>query len=92
MRWSVIFVCLLACSGENQYDVQARTASLFARALYQRDTVRMRQLSTPIAGARMALALGEIPRMYTDFGEGIPAVVRLGNPKSTRPESGCLST
>jgi hypothetical protein len=43
------------------------------------DSVKMRELSMPLAGAKMAAALGELPRAYTDFGDNL-TVVRRGNP------------
>jgi hypothetical protein len=80
---ALVLICAIACSRENHYDEQAHTARLFARALAQRDTVKMRELSTPVAGSRMAMVLGEIPPIYMDFGGDSPTVVREGNPYST---------
>jgi hypothetical protein len=43
------------------------------------DSVKMRELSMPLAGAKMAAALGDLPRAYADFGDNL-RVVRRGNP------------
>ncbi len=84
-RWcgATMLVCAMACTRGNRYDEEARVASSFARAVAQHDTVGMRELSTPVAGSRMAMALREIPPMYTDFGGDSPTVVRQGSPQST---------
>jgi hypothetical protein len=71
---------LWACH-RTPYSVQEDTARRFALALQAGDTVKMRQLSLPIAGSRMATAFAEVPREFTDFGSN-PLVVRRGNPKS----------
>lgn len=80
---ALVLVCATACARENRYDQEARTAARFARAMVQHDTVTMRELSTPIAGSRMAVVLREIPPTYIDFGRGSPSVIRVGNPRST---------
>jgi hypothetical protein len=73
---------LCACQHPSVYASQEQTAREFALALQAGDTVTMRRLSLPVAGAKMAAAFGEIPRAYTDFGPA-PAVVRRGNPQSS---------
>jgi hypothetical protein len=72
---------LCACQHQSVYDLEEQTARQFALALQAGDTVTMRRLSLPFAGAKMTTAFGEIPRAYTDFGPA-PLVVRRGNPQS----------
>jgi hypothetical protein len=50
-------------------DIQEETARRFALALQAGDTVKMRQLSLPISGSKMATAFAEVPRASTDFGQ-----------------------
>ena len=81
-RFSVLLLApLCACRRPSVYDSEEQTARQFALALQAGDTVAMRRLSLPVAGAKMATAFGEIPRAYTDFGPA-PLVVRRGNPQS----------
>jgi hypothetical protein len=75
---ALLFLC--ACH-QTAYSAQEATARRFALALQAGDTVKMRQLSLPIAGSRMATAFAEVPRASTDFGSD-PVVVRRGNPKA----------
>ena len=82
IRLSVLLLApLSACQHPSVYALQEQTARQFALALQAGDTVVMRRLSLPVAGAKRATALGEIPRAYTDFGP-TPLVVRRGNPQS----------
>jgi hypothetical protein len=75
---TLLFLC--ACH-QTAYSAQEETARRFALALQAGDTVKMRQLSLPIAGSKMATAFAEVPRASTDFGSD-PVVVRRGNPKA----------
>jgi|SRR5579862_1448932 hypothetical protein len=78
---SLVLLSLLACGKASTYALEEETARQFALALQAGDTTKMRELSMPIAGSKMATAMGEIPRAYTDFGTDL-RVVRRGNPHS----------
>jgi hypothetical protein len=78
---ALLLAPLSACHHQSVYASEEQTARQFALALQAGDTVTMRRLSLPVAGAKMATAFGEIPRAYTDFGPA-PLVVRRGNPQS----------
>ena len=77
----LLLLSLGACQRGDTYTAEEETARQFALALESQDTVKMRELSLPIAGSKMAAALSELPRAYTDFGAD-PRVIRRGNPQS----------